>query len=167
MRTHVKYSTIADTFPLKLSIELSTILCNSTKRRIREKVRGQKVITKIRFIEPGNYSPFKKSVSNFITYNKYIRNPSTGLITLTTIAKKIIDDTLMYSESISIINFNDIYNADIVFIGINTFNAVRGYKIAGEIKNNSKAIVVLGGLHASLNYTEAAEYADYVLQENP
>ncbi|MDR2841928.1 MAG: B12-binding domain-containing radical SAM protein, partial [Spirochaetaceae bacterium] len=57
----------------------------------------------------------------------------------------------------------DVYSADIVFIGINTFNAVRGYKIAADIKQKSKAIVVLGGLHASLNYPEAVEYADYVL----
>ncbi|GHV12052.1 B12-binding domain-containing radical SAM protein [Spirochaetia bacterium] len=121
------------------------------------------MVNKIRFIEPGNYSPFKKSIANLLTYNKFIRNPSTGLITLTTIAKKLVNDTLMYSESISEINFNDVYNADIVFIGINTFNAVRGYKIAAEIKQKSKAIVVIGGLHASLNYSEAVEYADYIL----
>jgi hypothetical protein len=92
------------------------------------------MIKKIRFIEPGNYSPFRNSMANALTYNKYIRNPSTGLITLTTIAKKLIDDTLMYSESISEINFNDIVDANIVFIGINTFNAVRGYKT--KLKGN-------------------------------
>jgi hypothetical protein len=36
-----------------------------------------------------------------LVYNKYIRNPSTGLITLATIIKDKVDDTLMYSESIS------------------------------------------------------------------
>ena len=118
---------------------------------------------KIRFIEPGNYSPYRKSITNALTYNKYIRNPSTGLITLATIVKKRIDDTLMYSEAISEIVWKDIYDADIVFIGINTFNAVRGYAIAKQIKQYSSALIVFGGMHASLNYTEAIEHGDYVL----
>lgn len=121
------------------------------------------MINKIRFIEPGNCSPYKKSLVNLYTYNKYIRNPSTGLITLTTIVKDIVNDTLMYSESISKINFKDVFDSDIVFIGINTFNAIRGYEIARLIKKESKALVVIGGLHATLNYPEAIEYCDYVL----
>jgi len=120
-------------------------------------------LKKIRFIEPGNYSPYRKSIANALTYNKYIRNPSTGLIILATIVKKRIDDTLIYSESISEIIWKDIYDADIVFIGINTFNAVRGYAIAKQINLYSSALIVFGGMHASLNYTEAIEHGDYVL----
>jgi len=120
-------------------------------------------IKKIRFIEPGNYSPYKKSAANLITYNKYLRNPSTGIITLATIVKKLTDDTLVYSESISEIIWKDIYDADIVFIGINTFNAVRGYETAKKIKQNSDALIVFGGMHASLNYAETMDYCDYVL----
>ena len=52
------------------------------------------MLKKIRLIEPGNYSPYKRSIENLFTYNKYIRNPSTGLITLATIVKNIVDDTL-------------------------------------------------------------------------
>lgn len=121
------------------------------------------MINKIRFIEPGNFSRYKKSLKNIYTYNKYIKNPSTGLITLTTIAKRLVDDMLMYSESISKIDFKDVYSSDIVFISINTYNAKRGYELCSNIRNNSKAMVVLGGMHASLNYLEAVEYADYVL----
>jgi len=121
------------------------------------------MLKKIRFIEPGNYAPYKRSIANMYTYNKYIRNPSTGLNTLTTIVKNIIDDTLMYSESISKICFEDVYDADIIFISINTFNAIRGYKIAKDIKSSSDALIVFGGMHASLNYTETIEYCDYVL----
>jgi len=121
------------------------------------------MLKKIRFIEPGTSSPYKKSIVNRFTYNKYIRNPSAGLIILTTIVKNIIDDTLMYSESISKIDFKDVYDADIIFISINTFNAIRGYKIALEIKKSSDAIIVFGGMHASLNYIETIEYCDYLL----
>jgi radical SAM superfamily enzyme YgiQ (UPF0313 family) len=119
-------------------------------------------ISKIRFIEPANL-PYRPSLKNLYTYDKYIRTPSTGLLTLTTIVRQKVDDTLMYSESVSKVKWGDIFNADIVFIGIFTMNAPRGYEIAQYIKANSSALVVMGGLHASLNYTEAVEYCDYVL----
>ena len=119
-------------------------------------------INKVRFIEPGNL-PYRKSIKNLYTYDKYIRTPSIGLLTLATIVKDTVTDTLMYSESISEIQWDDVFDADIVFIGIFTFAAPRGYELAQYIKEHSKAIVVLGGLHASMNYTEAVKYADYVL----
>lgn len=120
-------------------------------------------MNKVRFIEPGNYSPYKRSMANALTYNKYIRNPSTGLITLATIVKKRVDNTLMYSESISEVLWDDVYDADIVFIGINTFNAVRGYDLAKKIKQSSSALLVFGGMHASLNFSETIDYCDYIL----
>lgn len=119
-------------------------------------------IRKIRFIEPGNL-PYRKSIKNLYVYDKFIRTPSIGLLTLTTIVKQRVSDTFMYSESISKINWDDVLDADIVFIGIFTFSANRGYELAKYLHENSKATVVLGGLHASMNYPEACRYCDYVL----
>jgi hypothetical protein len=115
--------------------------------------QGSRMLSKLRFIEAGTYSPYQKSLVNSFIYNKYVRNPSTGLITLATIANELVNDVLMYSESISSINFDDIYDADIVFFSVNTFNAMRSYELALQIKEHSDAMVVLGGMHASLNYT--------------
>ncbi|MDL2236906.1 B12-binding domain-containing radical SAM protein [Christensenellaceae bacterium OttesenSCG-928-K19] len=120
-------------------------------------------VNKIRMIEAGNYSPYRKSFLNFFTYNKYIRNPSTGLVTLATIAQKIVTDTLMYSESVSLIRYEDVYDADIIFFSVNTFNAVRSYEIADRLREKSNAVLVMGGMHASLNYPEAIQHCDYVL----
>ena len=117
---------------------------------------------KIRFIEPGN-RPYKPTISNYFVYDRYIRTPSVGLNTLATIVKKKIPDTYMYSESISRLDMKDIKDADIVFIGIFTYAAVRGYKIASYLRKHTNATVVLGGLHASMNYKEAVRYADYVM----
>lgn len=119
-------------------------------------------VQKIRFIEPGN-PPYRKSIKNLYTYEKYIRTPSHGLLTLTTIVKGRFDDTLMYSESISKVLWDDVLDADIVFIGIFTFAAMRGYELARFIKERSDAVVVMGGLHASMNYPEAVQHCDYVL----
>lgn len=119
-------------------------------------------IHKVRFIEPGNL-PYRKSLKNLYMYDKYIRTPSIGLLTLATIVNQRDYDVFMYSESVSKIKWNDVLNADIVFIGIFTFNANRGYELAEYIRKNSKAVVVMGGLHASMNYPEACEHCDYVL----
>jgi len=119
-------------------------------------------VNKVRLIEPGNCR-YKPSFKNLYTYDAYIRTPSTGLLTIATIVKELVDDTLMYSESISKVNWQDVFSADIVFISIFTFNANRGYEIAQKIKSQSNAVVVLGGLHATLNYTEAVKHCDYVL----
>ena len=69
----------------------------------------------------------------------------------------------MYSESISRIPLKDVLDADVIFIGIFTFAAVRGYKLARYLKKHSRAVIVMGGLHASMNYEEAVKYCDYVL----
>ena len=117
---------------------------------------------KVRFIEPGN-RPYRPSLLNYVVYDRYIRTPSVGLNTLATIVKREVDDTLMYSESISRIPLKDVLDADVIFIGIFTFAAVRGYKLARYLKKHSRAVIVMGGLHASMNYEEAVKYCDYVL----
>lgn len=117
---------------------------------------------KIRFLEPGNL-PYRKSPKNLFVYDKYIRNPSQGEMILATIVKSQYPDVLIYSESISTIIWDDIYSADVVFIGIFTFNANRGYELADEIRLHSNATVVFGGLHATLNPKDAIQYGDYVI----
>ncbi|MDP4183228.1 MAG: radical SAM protein [Bacillota bacterium] len=119
-------------------------------------------IKKIRFIEPGNL-PYRKSIKNLYVYDKYIRTPSTGLLTLTTIVKQYVNDTLMYSESISQILWGDVLDSDIIFIGFFTFAANRAYELAQYIRQNSNAILIFGGLHPTLNHEEACNYCDYVL----
>lgn len=119
-------------------------------------------VKKIRMVEPGNL-PYRPSIKNLYVYDKYIRTPSIGLMTLATVAKRRCEDTLMYSESISKVLWDDVFDADIVFISIFTFSAPRGYELARYIKKHSEAIVVIGGLHASMNYSEAVKYCDYVM----
>lgn len=119
-------------------------------------------IRKVRFLEPGN-RPYKAALRNFFTYDRYIRNPSLGLTLLATIVQKNVPDTLFYSESIARIEWDDVLDADIVFIGMFTFAAPRGYELARHVREHSDATVVLGGLHASLNYEESSQHGDYVL----
>jgi radical SAM superfamily enzyme YgiQ (UPF0313 family) len=117
---------------------------------------------KIRFIEPGN-PPFKPSLYNHFVYDKYIRTPSHGLILLATIAKKQENDVLFYSESIAEVDWNDCFSADIIFIGMFTYQAKRANEIVEKIRQNSEAIIVFGGLHATADVKNAVKFCDYVL----
>jgi radical SAM superfamily enzyme YgiQ (UPF0313 family) len=119
-------------------------------------------IRKIRFVEPGNL-PYRRTVKNAFTYDEYLRNPSIGMLTLATWVHERYADTFMYSESISEVKWEDVLDADVVFLGIFTFNADRGYELAEKIRRESKAMVVMGGLHATLSVVEAAVHCDYVL----
>lgn len=118
---------------------------------------------KIRFIEPGN-TPYKKSIKNLYVYDGHIRTPSNGMITLATVLNQKYADVYCYSESISEIVWDDVLDADIIFISIFTFNANRGYELADYIKSNSRALVVFGGLHATLVPEETLSHCDYVLR---
>lgn len=119
---------------------------------------------KIRFIEPGNV-PYKPSFKNLYVYDRFIRTPSNGLMTLATIVQKAHPDfdILMYSESISKLKWSDILDSDVVFISIFTFSAMRGYELADFIRENSKSKIVFGGLHATLNHAEVVPHCDFVL----
>lgn len=117
---------------------------------------------KIRFLEPGN-RPYRPSPLNLLVYDRTIRTPSNGIITLATIVNREFDDVRCYSESISRIVWEDVLDADLIFISIFTFNADRGYELADQIRAKSGAVVVFGGLHATLNHAEALEHGDYVL----
>ena len=100
---------------------------------------------------------------NYFVYDKYLRTPSHGLMTLATIVQSMEKDVLIYSESISKILWEDVFDADVIFIGIFTFNANRGYELAKYIRENSRAKIVFGGLHATLNPSETCKHCDYVL----
>lgn len=117
---------------------------------------------KLRFIEPANL-PYRRSIQNLFVYDKYIRTPSNGLLTLATIARRYVEDTKMYSESISKIPLKDLLDADIIFLSLFTFNANRGYRLADFLKKRSRALIVLGGLHPTLCPEEAARHCHYVL----
>lgn len=117
---------------------------------------------KIRMIEPSN-PPYRPTFKNRYIYNHAIRTPSQGAMTLATIINGVVDDVKMYSESISEIVWSDVLDAQIVLLSIFTFNANRGYELADYIRANSNAIVVIGGLHATLNDAEASKHCDYVL----
>lgn len=117
---------------------------------------------KIRFIEPGN-RPYQPRFYNSFVYDRYVRTPSLGLNTLATIVHREHPDTLVYSESISKIRMRDVLDADVIFIGFFTFAAERGYELADYFLQNTKATVVLGGLHVSMNPEEAVERCHYAM----
>ena len=119
-------------------------------------------VRKVRFLEPGA-PPYHRTPLNLFVYDRYIRTPSVGQLTLATIVRERVPDTFMYSESISKIQWGDVLDADIVFISAFTFAAPRGYELADKVRRESEALVVIGGLHATMCPEEAAQHCDYVM----
>ncbi len=118
---------------------------------------------KIRFIEPGN-RPYRRSPLNLFVYERYIRAPSNGMLTLATLASRSFDDVHCYSESISEIDWDDVVDADVVCISFFSFAACRAYAIADALHESCDMLVVMGGLHPTLAPEEAARHCDYVLR---
>ena len=118
---------------------------------------------KIRFIEPGN-RPYRSSPLNLFVYERYIRNPSLGMLTLATIASRKFNDVRCYSESISEVVWDDVLDADIILLSFFTFAANRAYEMADILRENCSAKIVMGGLHPTLVPEEAASHCDFVLR---
>lgn len=118
---------------------------------------------KVRFLEPGN-RPYRRSILNSLVYERHIRTPSNGMLILAAIAHRRYDDVFCYSESISKVDWSDILDADVVCISSFSFAANRAYEMAAKLHAESNAIVVMGGLHATLAPQEAASHCDYVLR---
>ncbi|MDR2530538.1 MAG: B12-binding domain-containing radical SAM protein, partial [Oscillospiraceae bacterium] len=112
-------------------------------------------IDKIRFIEPCTHVSERKRISP--------RNPSLNLLTLTTAAKSRVPDTMMYSECISAIRWDDVLSSDVIFIEIPTPAPECAFSAAEYVRENSNAMIVVFGIYACLNFTETLRYCDYIL----
>ncbi len=66
-------------------------------------------------------------------------------------------DPLLHDESLEPMELSSVQSGDIVGIGIHTVNAARGYAIGRQLREKG-ALVVFGGIHATLYPEEAFEH---------
>jgi radical SAM superfamily enzyme YgiQ (UPF0313 family) len=93
-------------------------------------------------------------------YDVRALTPSLGPVTVASLLKHEGHEAEVISEYVTKLNIEEINRADLVGISINTYNALRGYEIAGDIKKP----IVFGGFHASLIPEECLDYGDYVIR---
>lgn len=93
-------------------------------------------------------------------YDIRSRLPGLGPVTVATLLHQAGHEVEVVSEYVSHLDEEDLDDADLVGISITTFNARRGFEIAGWTKKP----VVFGGMHASLMPEECLEYGDYVIR---
>ena len=86
--------------------------------------------------------------------------PSAGPVVIASLLKKNGHDVEVISEYVTEFDLDDVENADLIGISITTYNATRGYDIAGQIDKP----IVFGGFHASLMPEESLEHGDYVIR---
>lgn len=86
--------------------------------------------------------------------------PSAGPVVIASLLKENGHDVEVISEYVTEFDLADVENVDLVGISITTYNATRGYEIAGQIDKP----VVFGGFHASLMPEESLDHGDYVIR---
>ena len=93
-------------------------------------------------------------------YDVRALTPNLGPIAVASLLKQEGHEVEVISEYVTQLNIEEINQADLVGISITTYNAPRGYEIAGSIQKP----VVFGGFHASLMPEECLNYGDYVIR---
>ena len=87
--------------------------------------------------------------------------PRLGLPIIGATLKAAGHDVVIYNSNIAPIEWNDVYDADLVGISTTTSTVTEGYRFAKEIR--AKGIpVIIGGSHVTFMADEALEYADFV-----
>src|SRR4030067_1486053 len=89
--------------------------------------------------------------------------PRLGLPILGTILARKGFDVKIYVEDLNEIDFDDVYQSDLVGISSITTTALRGYEIAKKVKERGIP-VVLGGAHYTFLPDEGLKYADYIVR---
>lgn len=90
-------------------------------------------------------------------------NSITGPLILGGILKKAGHQVEVYEELNGPVNYETLWDADVVCLSIMTSNAPRGYELADLFHRKSNARVLIGGMHASAMPQEALKHADQVI----
>ncbi len=109
--------------------------------------------------------PCSRRYSGFLSTHKMpgMATSHSGLTILAQILEKKGITSRICDEEITPVTDRLLDEADLVGISIQTSWAPQGYRIAKKAKRFGK-IVVMGGVHASLNPDEAILHADYVIR---
>jgi anaerobic magnesium-protoporphyrin IX monomethyl ester cyclase len=107
---------------------------------------------KIRLIEP---EPPGMNVYSFVMM------PRLGLPIMGSVLRTLGHDVLIYAPNFKAIDWNDIFDSDLVGISTTTSTATAGYEFADRCRAR-RIPVVMGGSHVTFMYEEALGHADYV-----
>lgn len=111
-------------------------------------------IQKVCFVEPG--APGLHIYKNFPV-------PRIGSVLLGTILRDLGYDVRVYIEDWDGIDYDELFDADLVCISTLTSTAPRSYRIADQLKS-AGIPVVIGGFHTHFMPEEGLEHAPYVVR---
>lgn len=91
-------------------------------------------------------------------------NSITGPLILGGILRRAGHDVSVYEELNASVPIKKLLkDTDVFCFSLKTSNAPRGYALADLVYQNSKARVIMGGMHPSVCTEEALEHADQVI----
>ena len=90
-------------------------------------------------------------------------NSITGPLILGHILKDAGHDVSVYEELYNNVDYSKIRDADVFCLYTMTSTAPRAYLLADKLRRETKARVIIGGMHATVMPEEAAQHADQVI----
>lgn len=111
-------------------------------------------LKRIRFVEP--------KAAGFHVYS-FIKLPRLGLPIMGAILKQKGFDVRVYCQDLEEIEFDDLYQSDLVGISLTTSTAPGGYQLADRLAQRGIPVVI-GGPHATFLPDEALRHARYCVR---
>ena len=111
-------------------------------------------LMRIRFVEP--------KAAGYHVYS-FIKLPRLGLPILGAILKKKGFDVRIYCQDLEEIDYDDLYQSDLVGISLTTSTAPGGYQLADRLAQRGIPVVI-GGPHATFLPDEALQHAPYCVR---
>ncbi len=94
-----------------------------------------------------------------------LRIPRASALTIATVIKNLGHEVKLYIEQIDDrINWDWVYQSDVVCFSLLTLIANRGYQLASRVRENSNAVIIMGGSHPSAEAEDCLNYCDYVVR---
>ncbi len=109
---------------------------------------------RITFIEP--------AAPGFHVYS-FVKQLRLGLPLLGAIMTARGHEVRIYAESLSEVDWSDVFRSDLVGISTTTSTAVRAYRYAQKVRD-AGIPVVMGGPHVTFLADEAMDFCDYVVR---
>jgi radical SAM superfamily enzyme YgiQ (UPF0313 family) len=93
------------------------------------------------------------------------RIPRASALTIATVIKNLGHEIKLYIEQIDDrIDWEWVYRSDVVCFSLLSLIANRGYQLASRVRDNSQAVIIMGGSHPSAEAEDCLHYCDYVVR---
>lgn len=109
-------------------------------------------------------TPYERRLPLDVTSHRVLM-PRYGTVIVAAALKRAGYNVKVYCElSGGKIDWKNVYTSDVVCLSFLSFSAHKGYEYSERVRRNSKALIIIGGSHASVLPEECLLHSDYVVR---